>query len=67
MTFSPNPKAVAAEVAKLKAKQPGGGYLTPDDRRGEAHRRKWAEAPLVGSFAPSNAFLFWEAVERALD
>lgn len=61
--MTPNPNAVAEAVAALRARQPGGGYRTPDDIAAEVSRRKWACAPPVGDFEPSNEFLFWQAVQ----
>jgi hypothetical protein len=64
--FEPNDKAIASELAKLRAKQPGGGYLTPDDIRLIVNERKWSCAPIVGDFEPNNEFLYWAAVHKAI-
>lgn len=66
MTFIPNPKLVKSLVAELRAKQPGGGFITPDDIKLIVSMRKWANAPAVGEFKPNNQFLIWEAVEKEL-
>jgi hypothetical protein len=66
MTFEPNDKSIAQELAKLREKQPGGGYLTPDDMRLIVSERKWACAPLVGDFVPNSEFIFWAKVESHL-
>jgi hypothetical protein len=64
--FEPNDNAIASELAKLRSRQPGGGYLTPDDMRLIVSQRKWACAPWIGSFEPSNEFIFWAAVHEAI-
>lgn len=66
MTFTPNPHAINAAIVELSARKPGGGYPTPDDIALEANRRKWNCAPTIGSFEPSNQFIFWQAVEAAI-
>jgi hypothetical protein len=64
--FEPNPKAIADELAKLRERQLGGGYLSGDDMRLIVSQRKWDCAPWMGTFEPSNEFIFWAAVEHAL-
>lgn len=66
MTFEPNEKTIASELAKLRGRQPGGGYLSPEDMRLIVSERKWNFAPQIGPFKPNNEFLFWAAVERHL-
>jgi hypothetical protein len=56
-TFEPNDKAIADELAKLRSRQPGGGYLTPDDISLIVSERKWLCAPAIGDFKPNNEFL----------
>ena len=58
--FKPNPNAIQAELDKLNARQPGGFYHTPEDKR-------WIVSTTKHKYLPgSNLFIFWEAVEKEL-
>ena len=64
--FEPNERSISDELAKLRGRQPGGYYLSPDDMRLIVSKRKWSCAPIIGDFVPDSEFLFWKAVEDKL-